>query len=52
MLAPRDVVLARRLGSGAFGDVLQGTCFGQPVAIKTVPKYGRFRALYFEVQPP
>ncbi|GLI64153.1 hypothetical protein VaNZ11_007338, partial [Volvox africanus] len=33
----RDVVLERRLGSGAYGTVYRGCWAGQPVACKVVP---------------
>ena len=36
LLAPREVKLEARVGAGAFGEVYQGRCFGQPVAIKTM----------------
>ena len=36
LLAPREVILDYRVGSGAFGEVFSGRCFSQPVAIKTM----------------
>ena len=35
-LAPADVELHERVGSGAFGEVFRGTCRGELVAVKTV----------------
>jgi hypothetical protein len=48
-LSPSDVHLKERIGSGAFGEVLKGVCFGQSVAVKTMKKVtvesaGLFRA--------
>ena len=36
LLAPREVILDQRVGSGAFGEVFRGRCFSQLVAIKTM----------------
>ena len=49
LLRSKDVVLKRRVGKGAFGEVFLGTCFGEDVAVKTVlevtqANMGNFRA--------
>jgi hypothetical protein len=37
LLRPEDVVLVKRVGSGAFGEVFEGTCAGVgPVAVKAL----------------
>jgi len=36
ILKPKDVVMIKRVGAGAFGEVFKGTCMGEPVAIKTM----------------
>jgi serine/threonine protein kinase len=36
MLEPQDIVMTKRVGAGAFGEVFKGTCMGETVAIKTM----------------
>eukprot|EP00615_Pteridomonas_danica_P001579 CAMPEP_0114334102 /NCGR_PEP_ID=MMETSP0101-20121206/4159_1 /TAXON_ID=38822 ORGANISM="Pteridomonas danica, Strain PT" /NCGR_SAMPLE_ID=MMETSP0101 /ASSEMBLY_ACC=CAM_ASM_000211 /LENGTH=114 /DNA_ID=CAMNT_0001465265 /DNA_START=445 /DNA_END=785 /DNA_ORIENTATION=+ len=36
LLSPKDVVMIKRVGAGAFGEVFKGTCMGELVAIKTM----------------
>jgi len=37
LLKPKNVTMSKRVGSGAFGEVFQGTCVGfGPVAVKTM----------------
>ena len=38
LLDPKDVILEKRIGVGAFGEVFHGFYAGQPVAIKTLHK--------------
>jgi serine/threonine protein kinase len=35
-LEPKEVVMTKRVGAGAFGEVFKGTCMGETVAIKTM----------------
>jgi len=36
LLPPRDVVMTKRIGAGAFGEVFKGCVNGQSVAVKTM----------------
>jgi serine/threonine protein kinase len=36
LLKPSDVIMVKRVGAGAFGEVFKGTCMGETVAIKTM----------------
>jgi hypothetical protein len=36
LLKPSDIVMTKRVGAGAFGEVFKGTCMGETVAIKTM----------------
>jgi serine/threonine protein kinase len=35
-LTPKVIVMSKRVGAGAFGEVFKGTCMGETVAIKTM----------------
>jgi len=36
LLNPNDIIMTKRVGAGAFGEVFKGTCMGEFVAIKTM----------------
>jgi hypothetical protein len=36
LISAKDVVMSKRVGAGAYGEVFQGSVLGQPVAVKTM----------------
>jgi len=36
LLQPKDVIMTKKVGAGAFGEVFKGTCMGELVAVKTM----------------
>jgi serine/threonine protein kinase len=41
LLDSKTLRVHKKIGSGAMGDVFQGTCLGQPVAVKTIKKVNK-----------
>ena len=46
----KDVVLQRRIGKGAFGEVFLGSCFGAKVAVKTVLEVSEATMMCFRAE--
>jgi hypothetical protein len=45
-----DVLLVKKVGAGSFGEVFQGLCLGEPVAIKTLIKVNEANLKVFKAE--
>jgi hypothetical protein len=48
LLKPADVILDKKIGAGAFGEVFKGLCLGEPVAVKTMKEVTEANAIAFK----